>query len=320
MITFENVSKFVLSGISIHIPRGECVGLIGSSGAGKTTFLKVAAGLLAPDHGYVRMLGKDPVVHRGKYGSELASFMTGIPSLEKADTVIQNFEILRSVYRIPEKLFRKDYHELSVCMDFEKLAGERVKNLSLGQRMRVELAAGLICRPKLLLLDEPDVGLDENGKAAFGGLLSKRCQEGMTVLIASHNLGEVSRSCSRIALIHQGRLIYYGSENRLRSRYAPMDTMTLKVSGRLPDLDDLPVKKYSVDHESQIHDILKLSYNSNHVTAAEILEAILGQTKVEEIKIRKSQLEDIILQCSHAEEEKLPDEAERIRSLVNASA
>lgn len=291
MINFENVSKYVLNDVSMHIPEGEIVGLIGASGAGKTTMIKLACGLLAPESGKVYTLDKNPVSHRKLYKNNVSTFIAGVPLLCRDDTVSQGFELIRSMYRIEKSEFDKRYKELSERLDFVKYENQPVKNLSLGQRMRSELGAALIYDPKLLLLDEPNVGLDENGKAALCELLTERCKDGMTVLMTSHDMAGVSKMCGRIALSDSGRLVFYGSEDNLRSRYAPIDVMRIKFGGNIPDFEDLPLKKYSVQG-----DILTLSYNSNCITSAEILKLVLRQTPVSEVSIRKPSLENIIAQ------------------------
>ena len=291
MIQLEEVSKFVLSDISLHVPESEIVGLVGASGAGKTTLLRLICGLLQADSGRVRTLGRDPVVWRRYYGAEISTFLTGVPLLCREDTVQQGFELTKALYHISDSQFERDYQRLSESLDFGKYVRETVKNLSLGQRMRAELGAALICRPRLLLLDEPSIGLDENGKTALWELLEEHCGMGMTVLMTSHDMTGISRLCSRIALLDDGKLVFYGSEENLRSRYAPVDVMTVNVSGQLPDLEDLPLKHYSVEGS-----VLTMSYDSNRITSAEILSLILSQTGVSGVNIRKPNLESIITQ------------------------
>ncbi|MGN0553439.1 MAG: ATP-binding cassette domain-containing protein [Oscillospiraceae bacterium] len=291
MINFENVSKYALNDISIHIPKGEIVGLIGASGAGKTTMIKLACGLLAPESGRVYTLDKDPVLNRKLYKNNVSAFITGVPLLCRDDTVLQGFELIRSLYGIDKAEYDRRYKELSERLDFGKCENQTVKSLSLGQRMRAELGASLIYEPKLLLLDEPNVGLDENGKAVLCELLTERCKDGMTVLMTSHDMSGVSKMCGRIALLDSGRLVFYGSEENLRSRYAPIDVMTIKFGGSIPDFEDLPLKRYSVRNNT-----ITLSHNSNHITSAEILKLILRQTSVSEVSIRKPSLESIISQ------------------------
>lgn len=289
MISFEQVSKYSLQDISFHIPKGEIVGLIGASGAGKTTLIKLACGLLAPDSGKVYTLNCNPVFSRSLYKDRVSTLIAGVPLICREDTVSQDFALIRSMYGISKSEFARRYDELAARLDFGKYERQTVKNLSLGQRMRTELGAALIYEPDLLLLDEPNVGLDENGKAALSSILTERCKAGMTVLMTSHDMIGISRMCSRIALLDGGRLIFYGSEDNLRSRYAPIDVMTITFCGKLPDFEDLPLKSYSLRGNS-----ITLSYNTNHITSAEILKLILRQTAVTEVSIRKPDLESIV--------------------------
>lgn len=291
MVTLENVSKFIISDLSLHIPKGECVGIIGASGAGKTTLLKIVCGLLKPQNGYVRVLGKDPVTEKGRYKRDLSVFLVGKSALDGYDTVKQSFELMQSIYGLPKDSFWREYEKLAGRLDFQKYENKSLKSLSLGQRMRVELAAVLIGNPKLILLDEPNVGLDENGKAILWEMLEEKCRQGATVLVASHNLTEIANVCTRLVLLEKGHLLYYGTERNLRSKYASIDVMELKLLGALPDLEDLPLKEYSI-----LGDVLRISYDSNYLSSAEILRLILAQTQVAEVNINKPNLSDIILQ------------------------
>lgn len=291
MIILENVSKFVISDISLYIPQGECVGIIGASGAGKTTLLKLISGLLEADCGYIRTIGKNPVMEKGRYKRDLSVFLTELSNLERYDSVRKNLEMISSIYRIPKREFQKEYDKLLTRLDFADYQYERVEALSLGQRMRVELAAALLIQPKLLILDEPDIGLDENGKVQLWEMLEERRKEGMTIVVSSHNLSEISRRCSRIVLLEKGKLLFYGTERRLRSKLASVDTMKLKIHGRLPDLEDLPLQKYKINN-----DTLYLSYDSNYLSAAEIMGLVIKQTQVAEVQVEKPNLTDIIMQ------------------------
>ncbi len=297
MITLEKVSKFIIKDLSLHIPKGECVGLIGASGAGKTTLLKLICGLLKPQEGYVRTLGKEPVVSNRQYGRDLSVFLTGYSPLEGADTVRQVFELLQSIYQIPKEDFEKEYEELASVLDFGRYQNKPLKSLSLGQRMRVELAATLIGSPKLILLDEPNVGLDENGKAILWEILQKRRSQGATILVASHSLTDMEKLCSRMVILEKGQLLYYGSMKKLLSQYAPVDRMEVRLLGELPDMEDLPIQDYRLQN-----DWLQIHYNSNYLSAVEILQLLLVQTQVEEVNIRKPDLTDIILQIKGGKE------------------
>ncbi|MBQ8821830.1 MAG: ABC transporter ATP-binding protein [Lachnospiraceae bacterium] len=290
MVNLDKVSKFIISDFSFHVPAGECVGIIGASGAGKTTLLKLICGLLEPEKGYVRILGKEPIAEKQHYGKKVSAFFAGRWAFEDSDTVKQAFEMLRVVYHLPVEEFEAQYRELSQRLSFEEYEDKALKSLSLGQRMRAELAGTLIGNPRLILLDEPGVGLDENGKMVLWELIQQRCRSGATVLIASHSLSELSRICTRMVLLEKGKLLYYGSEKYLLNKYAAQGTIELTVSDGFPDLEDLPVRSYEMDGQQ-----LRISYNINHLSAAEILNVILSQSRVEEVIVKRPELADIIL-------------------------
>lgn len=294
MISFENVSKFILSDVSIYIPPGKTVGLIGVSGAGKTTFMKLASGLLLPEAGRVFTMGYSPVRKQKQFCENIGVLLTATPLLQKEDTVIGNFEVLKNVYGIDGKVFEKDYKELSKRLGFADFEGQRVKDLSLGQRRRAELGAVLLHRPRLLMLDEPTNGLDENGRCAFYELIKERKEDGLTMVLASHNMAEVSGICDRIALLYKGHFLYYGEELLLRKRFAPVYTIFMEVEGPLPDLQDLPLLKYCIDGHK-----LQLAYYSEHITAAEILQLVLSQTSIKSVKIHKPDLLDAVMQINN---------------------
>lgn len=296
MVNLEGVSKFVIKNISFHVPAGECVGIIGASGAGKTTLLKLLSGLLLPDSGYIRILGREPVKERQHYGKGVSAFFAGRWTLEEEDTVEQAFEMLQMVYGLPRESFRREYQELAERMQFGEYADKPIKSLSLGQRMRAELSATLIGSPRLLLLDEPNVGLDENGKRELWKLLREKCRQGTTVLIASHSLEALSALCSRIVLLDKGQLLYYGSEKYLQSKYRAVGTVEVTLAENFPDLQDLPLVNYQLKGN-----LLRLCYDVNYLTAAEILQVILAQIRVKEVNIIKPELADIILKIKGEE-------------------
>lgn len=290
MLTFEHVNKFIFSDFSLHIPKGVAVGLIGASGAGKTTLLRLACGLLKPELGDVYTLQRNPVENRTMLGPRIGCLLERVPVLHEYISVLDNLKNLQIIHRMSDEDFKKEYTALADAFGIREFEHSTVESLSFGQKRRAELAAVLLHRPELLLLDEPTNGLDENAKKALQEVLKERVNQGMTLLIASHNMYEVSGICNRIVLLEQGKLLYYGEEGALLRKYAPMDRMRISISGKLPDMDDLPVEKYVMEDEE-----LVLTYNSNHITASELLEMLLKQTSVREVSIQKPDLTDVIL-------------------------
>ncbi len=298
MINIQNVSKFILNDINIYIPEGKTVGLIGASGAGKTTFLKLACGLLLPDCGTVFTMGVNPSLRQKTFCREIGMLFAGVPMLEEEESVETNFTVLRNVYGADKELFEREYGMLAKRLGFSDITDRPVRELSLGQKRRVEIAAVLIHYPKLLLMDEPTIGLDENAKQAFYELLEERKREGLSTVLTSHNMEEISHVCDRIALLEKGKLLYYGTEWRLKKTFAPIHSISLEIEGRLPDLEDLPLKKYNLEGNR-----LQVIYDSTHVTAAEILKHVFSQSEVKDVTIHTPDLADVIMQIGRGEKD-----------------
>lgn len=300
MISFEYVSKFVLSDVSIHIPTGTTVGLIGASGAGKTTFLKLVCGLLLPEQGFVRTMRKNPVICRSRPGVSVRAMLNNIPLLADNNSVKSNFDDLQIIYRMPEDRYNEEYRHLAEALGFGGYEAEPVNALSLGQRRRAELGALLLSHPKLLLLDEPTIGLDQTARESLRMLLREYQKEGMTLVISSHDMGEISALCERIALLDHGRLTYYGERELLLKRFAPMDALEVILSGPLPDLEDLPLHSFTLNQNK-----LTLTYNSNHVSSAELLHHLLKKTSFSGVTTYKSELADVIRRIGKGETNEL---------------
>lgn len=300
MISFEYVSKFVLSDVSIHIPTGTTVGLIGASGAGKTTFLKLVCGLLLPEQGFVRTMRKNPVICRSRPGVSVRAMLNNIPLLADNNSVKSNFDDLQIICRMPEDRYNEEYRRLAEALGFGGYEAEPVNALSLGQRRRAELGALLLSHPKLLLLDEPTIGLDQTARESLRMLLREYQKEGMTLVISSHDMGEISALCERIALLDHGRLTYYGERELLLKRFAPMDALEVILSGPLPDLEDLPLHSFALNQNK-----LTLTYNSNHVSSAELLHHLLKKTSFSGVTTYKSELADVIRRIGKGETNEL---------------
>ena len=300
MIFFEQVHKFILTDLSIHIPQGKSLGLIGPSGSGKTTFLKLACGLLRPESGCVHTMRLIPEKNRQKLGNMTGAFFADIPFFQGTETVESNFRNLKISYRMRDDIFSKEYYILAERLGFCSFEKENVQQLSLGQRRRAELGAILMTCPKLLLLDEPTEGLDQTAKDSLREILRERQAEGTTVVISSHNMEEISALCERIALIDHGILRYYGEKELLLKHFAPDEMMEISFSGKIPDMEDLPLKSYSLNQNK-----LKLTYNSNYVTSAELLRNILAQTTITAVNTRKSGLSDAVSRIEKGENNEL---------------
>lgn len=289
MVIFQSVSKFILSNVNVHVPKGSIVGIIGASGAGKTTLLKLACGLLEPREGMVYTMRKSAVKEKREIAAEIGVLFADIPVFQAECTIENSFLERKWAYGMEKEEFTATYEDLGRRLGYLDYRDVCPKSLSLGQRRRAELGAVLLHRPKLIILDEPGIGLDQNAKTALRELLEERKREGATILVSSHDMEEISALCDRILLLDGGRSIFYGTRELLLKKYAPMDVCELVFEGKCPDFGDLPIEKYCIDRQH-----LTFSYDSNHISAAEILSYILSQTKILSVQVKKADLADTI--------------------------
>jgi ABC-2 type transport system ATP-binding protein len=240
-----------VSGVTFKIDEGELVGFLGANGAGKTTTLKMLSGLLTPTSGEATALGHIPWKREASFQKKLSLVMGQRTQLWWEIPAYETFRLNQAIYGIPEPDFQRNLDELVDLLDLSQHLSVPVKKLSLGQRMRAEMAAALLHQPKLLLLDEPTIGLDvvmQKKVREFVKAYNKR--HGATIMLTSHNMTDVVELCKRVIVIERGVLLYDGPLDRLVERYAdhkivrvrfktPVEAADLKNLGAVVSITDL---------------------------------------------------------------------------------
>jgi ABC-2 type transport system ATP-binding protein len=217
---FRPLSETVhaIDGLSFSIAPGERVAFIGPNGAGKSTTLKVLAGILRPDAGDVRVLGFVPSAERRRLAFQIGTVFGQRSQLWYQLPPRDTFDLLGRVYEIDRGRHRRRIAMLTALFELGGLVDTPVRQLSLGERMRCEIAASLLHSPRLLFLDEPTIGLDVSAKAAIRDLLRTESErERVTLLLTSHDTGDIERVCTRVIVINHGRLLWDGPVAALRS-------------------------------------------------------------------------------------------------------
>src|SRR6266446_872385 len=208
--------------VSFCIEQGEMVGFIGPNGAGKTTTMKVLAGLLYPTSGEVRVEDFVPWERKTEYLRIISMIMANKNRLAWENTTLDSFKVLAAIYRMSRAEFRSVLDELIDLLEIEQLLPKLVRNLSLGERMRCELAAAMLHRPRVLFLDEPTIGLDVTMQARVREFLTEyNRRHGATILLTSHYMADVVALCKRIFVIDRGHLVYDGELDALVERVSP---------------------------------------------------------------------------------------------------
>ncbi len=217
---YRNVEA--VQGVSFCVGRGEVVGFLGPNGAGKTTTLKMLSGLLHPTGGAAEVLGATPWAREPALLSAITLVMGQRNRLAWDIPAADSFLLNQAIYRISDADFAQTLGELDELLDLSPIMRKPVRNLSLGERMKCELAAGLLHRPQVLFLDEPTIGLDITAQARIRAFLQEyNRRTGATILLTSHYMADVTSLCQRIIIIHHGQLRYDGSLADLTRRIAP---------------------------------------------------------------------------------------------------
>lgn len=207
-----------LEGVSFTIQPGELVGYIGPNGAGKSTTIKILAGILTPSGGRCEVGGLVPWQDRKRHVARIGVVFGQRTQLWWDLPVIESFQLLRDIYRVEHTAFARTLDELVALLDIGSLLDTPVRQLSLGQRMRCDIAASLVHQPPLLFLDEPSIGLDAVSKLAMRGFVRRQNRErGTTVLLTTHDMDDIEVLCTRVMLINHGRLLLDGTLDDLRS-------------------------------------------------------------------------------------------------------
>jgi ABC-2 type transport system ATP-binding protein len=236
---FRRQTKEVVavSGISFDVAPGEVVGFLGPNGAGKTTTLKMLSGLLYPSAGEATVLGHVPWEREKAYLRRMTLVMGQRNQLVWDIPVADSYELNRAIYRIPESDYRQTLFELTELLDLEPLLTKPVRNLSLGERMKCELAGALLHRPRVLFLDEPTLGLDVTAQRRIRSFIAEyAARHHATVLLTSHYMADVEALAERVIVIHQGALLFDGALAALVARYSPHKTLTIDLEYPIRDL------------------------------------------------------------------------------------
>jgi ABC-2 type transport system ATP-binding protein len=261
--------------IQFSVAAGEMVGFIGPNGAGKTTTLKMLSGLIHPTAGDVNVLGFVPWKRDPAYLRRISIVMGNKSQMLWDIPPMDSFRVLSEIYNVPNKEFRQTLDEIITLLDMQELLTKPVRNLSLGERMKCELAASLLYRPAVLFLDEPTLGLDVSMQLRLRKFLAEYNQRsGVTVILTSHYMADVIALCPRVILIHQGSLIYDGELNGLARKLAPFKLLRLSLNEeRTVDPQSLP-KGVEITEQDGFSLTLRVSRNDAPAITAELLQTL----------------------------------------------
>ncbi|HEP6280136.1 TPA: ATP-binding cassette domain-containing protein [Streptococcus pyogenes ABC020055734] len=280
--------------LSFEVPKGQILGFIGANGAGKSTTIKMLTGILKPTSGYCRINGKIPQDNRQDYVRDIGAVFGQRTQLWWDLALQETYVVLKEIYDVPEKAFRKRMDFLNEVLDLNEFIKDPVRILSLGQRMRADIAASLLHNPKVLFLDEPTIGLDVSVKDNIRRAITQINQEEeTTILLTTHDLSDIEQLCDRIIMIDKGQEIFDGTVTQLKQSFGKMKSLSFElrpgqeqVVSQFMGLSDITVERHELS--------LDIQYDSSRYQTADIIQKTMADFAVRDLKMTDVDIEDIV--------------------------
>lgn len=277
-----------LDDISFKINEGEMVGYIGPNGAGKSTTIKIMCGILTPDSGECKINGLVPYKQRSKYVKDIGVVFGNRSALWWDVPVEDSFELLKEIYNIPEDKYIKQRDMLTEMLNIKKIIKTPTRQLSLGQRMRCEIAAAFLHDPKIVFLDEPTIGLDSTSKIAVREFIKKINKEkNTTIILTTHDTGDIEALTKRIILIGKGKLLLDGSLNNLMKRYSKKD-LNIKYRGRITEL---PLGMRVIEKNQNE---AKIEIDEHQIKLADAIVFLSNTVDVLDLDVSNTPIDDVV--------------------------
>ena len=295
-----------VDGISFTVPKGEILGFIGPNGAGKSTVIKMLTGILMPTSGMCRINGKIPQEDRKNYVREIGVVFGQRTQLWWDLALRETYAVLKEIYQVPDDRYKKRMAFLNEVLELDDFITSPVRTLSLGQRMRADIAASLLHSPKVLFLDEPTIGLDvvvkENIRNAIR-LINE--EEGTTVILTTHDLADIELLCERIVMIDKGKKVFDGALSDLKHNFG--DTRTLEFE--LQNQNDAALldyrRRFGLSEEAlsceSDNAVVKVRFDTAAVSVEDVISYTLSTVHVKDLSIKDVEIEEIIKQLYRRE-------------------
>ena len=291
----EKSEKEVVRHLSFNVKKGEIVGFLGPNGAGKSTTIKMLTGILTPTSGDCLVNGFSPIKNRKQNAYNLGVVFGQRTQLWWDLSVWDNLCLLKEIYRLTNEGFEKRYEYLNGILNLDEIKYSQIRSLSLGQRMKADIAAALLHSPKILFLDEPTIGLDVVIKDKILKSLKKiNKDEGVTILLTTHDMRDVEYLCNRAIIINYGEIIYDDSLEKLKEYYGndKLIKLTLRnvgdIKNTMETMKDL-VKAYSIENN-----ILKLTIKKDIQIEKKVLSKVFQAIDIDEIRFEEVNIDKII--------------------------
>ncbi|WP_133015785.1 ABC transporter ATP-binding protein [Clostridium cuniculi] len=293
----EHITKKAVDDISFEIDDGEIVGYIGANGAGKSTTIKMMTGILTPTNGIVTVNGIVPYENREKNAKNIGVVFGQKTQLWWDLPISETFSLLKNIYDITDNDFEERMKFFKEILGLDEFFLNPVRTLSLGQRMRADLAAALIHNPKVIYLDEPTIGLDVVVKESVRKAIKEiNAKYGTTIILTTHDLNDIEELCSRIIIIDKGKKIYDGEIEGVKEKYGYLTTVEIQVKeDNLESFNEFTDIKEDDEFNLTYNDNkLLVTFNKNKISSADIIGRTMKKLNVVDFSIKETSIEDIV--------------------------
>ncbi|KGK86253.1 sugar ABC transporter ATP-binding protein [Desulfosporosinus sp. HMP52] len=286
----EYTTKMAVQDISFAVNSGEIVGYIGPNGAGKSTTIKMLTGILVPTSGDIRVNGIIPFKERQKNARQIGVVFGQRTQLWWDLPTIESFELLRQVFQIPHEQYRKNMARFSEILALNEFLQTPVRQLSLGQRMRADIAASLLHNPRILFLDEPTIGLDVVAKERMRNFIREINQEsGVTVILTTHDMSDIEKLCQRMILIDGGQVMYDGELAKIKERFGKNRVLIIELEEETGGFSVEGAKVIKQEGNRQW-----LQFNRDVMSAAQLISRISENYEIKDLSIQDPEIEVMI--------------------------
>ncbi|MBO4910070.1 MAG: ATP-binding cassette domain-containing protein [Lachnospiraceae bacterium] len=282
--------KEAVKKISFNIEKGEMVGFIGPNGAGKSTTIKMLSGILCPDEGKISVGGYIPYKQRKEYVADIGVVFGQKSQLQWDLPVIDSFELLKAIYRIPEDKYKKNLDRYTDMLDMSGFINQPVRQLSLGQRMRSDIVASLLHSPEIVFFDEPTIGVDIIGKETIRSFIKELNEKDkVTMIFTTHDMQDIEQTCNRLIIIDKGSIMYDGSLHEIRNKYGTSRELIAEFNEetRVQPINDVIIE----DKEDRR---VSFTFDNNVTDVNKLMHEILGKYSVRDITVKEPEIESII--------------------------
>lgn len=292
--------KQAVNDISFSIKQGEMIGFIGPNGAGKSTTIKMLSGILYPDSGEIVVNGYNPYEDRKEYVGNIGVVFGQKSQLQWDLPVIDSFELLKAIYRIPEDKYKKNLERFTEMLDMSGFINQPVRQLSLGQRMRADIVAALLHSPQIVFFDEPTIGVDVVGKETIRNFIRELNKEdNITMIFTTHDMQDIEKVCDRLIIIDKGAKIYDGELLGIREKYGTTRQLDVEF---VENYDVAPIEKVTIQELDELDGRKKrFIFENREVQIDELMNTLLSEYAIRDINISEPEIESLIRKIYNGE-------------------